>query len=352
MGMQDYLIIGAGLAGLSFAGHALQRNRTFTVYDDDSLHASSVAAGVVNPVVLKRLSGVADGLKQLTYAHDWFGEMESLLGRQFWFPLPVLRRFASVEEQNNWFAAADNPLLAPFLSTDVVHDDIPHVEAPFRFGRVMQTAYVDTAGFVEHFRNWLFDRGMLRRACFDYGAVGLTPTAVMYKGQEFKRVVFADGFGIRKNPFFSYLPLEGTKGEVLLVKSDALALEAIIKTDIFILPLGGGLFRVGATYNWDDKSELPTEKARAELEAKLRGTISCPYQVIDQKAAVRPTVKDRKPLIGTHPEYDRLHLLNGLGTRGVMLGPSMARALIDNIEEGREIERAVNLRRFPYAPGS
>jgi hypothetical protein len=44
-------------------------------------------------------------------------------------------------------------------------------------------------------------------------------------------------------------------------------------------------------------------------------------------AGVRPTVKDRRPLVGTHAEYSAIHILNGLGTRGVMLGPSMAKAL-------------------------
>ncbi len=45
-------------------------------------------------------------------------------------------------------------------------------------------------------------------------------------------------------------------------------------------------------------------------------------------AGVRPTVKDRRPLIGTHPMHSQLHVLNGLGTRGVMLGPAMAKATI------------------------
>jgi glycine/D-amino acid oxidase-like deaminating enzyme len=47
-------------------------------------------------------------------------------------------------------------------------------------------------------------------------------------------------------------------------------------------------------------------------------------------AGVRPTVKDRRPLVGTHAEYSAIHILNGLGR--VMLGPSMAKALYNAIE--------------------
>jgi hypothetical protein len=33
--------------------------------------------------------------------------------------------------------------------------------------------------------------------------------------------------------------------------------------------------------------------------------------------------------VGTHQNYNSVHILNGLGTRGVMLGPAMAKALYD-----------------------
>jgi phage gpG-like protein len=33
-------------------------------------------------------------------------------------------------------------------------------------------------------------------------------------------------------------------------------------------------------------------------------------------AGVRPTVKEGRPLVGTHAEYSAIHILNGLGTAG------------------------------------
>jgi glycine/D-amino acid oxidase-like deaminating enzyme len=36
--------------------------------------------------------------------------------------------------------------------------------------------------------------------------------------------------------------------------------------------------------------------------------------------------------VGTHQNYNSVHILNGLGTRGVMLGPAMAKTLYENIE--------------------
>ena len=63
-------------------------------------------------------------------------------------------------------------------------------------------------------------------------------------------------------------------------------------------------------------------------------------------AGIRPTVKDRKPLVGTHLEYKKIHILNGLGTRGVMLGPSLANDLFQNIENGIALDNYIDIKRF------
>jgi glycine/D-amino acid oxidase-like deaminating enzyme len=348
--MHDYLIVGAGLAGIAFAEHALARGRSVVVFEDDSLHASSVAAGVYNPVVLKRLQAVSGAQIQLDKAERFFSDSVLRLGRSFRFPMPVLRRFASVEEQNDWFASSDRPALSPFLSPELEYAHLPHVRSPFHFGRVMQTGFVDAAGFVSAYRKWLAENGMLCLETIDYGRLNLQQDFIRYKEYRARHIVFADGFGIRNNPFFNYLPLAGTKGELLIIRAPELKLDKIVKTDIFILPAGNDRYRVGATYNWDDKTENPTPEARRELETKLRETIDCGYEVIGHQAAIRPTVKDRKALIGTHPEFSRIHLLNGLGTRGVMLAPSMAEMLIGHIEDNLAIDPAVNLRRFLLPP--
>jgi glycine/D-amino acid oxidase-like deaminating enzyme len=67
---------------------------------------------------------------------------------------------------------------------------------------------------------------------------------------------------------------------------------------------------------------------------------------VEHFAGVRPTVKDRRPLIGTHFNHNSIHILNGLGTRGVMLGPTMAKALFENIEYQKPLDKSIDIRRF------
>jgi len=346
--MKDFIIVGAGLAGISFAETALLHNSTFTVISDKSQNSSIVAAGLYNPVILKRFSLPLDAAKHLEYIGPFYKTIEERVGVQFDFNLPVYRKFASVEEQNNWFEAADKPALAPFLATDIVRTRYPALPSPFGFGEVLHTGYVDSVKLLDAYHAFLQREDSLVEETFDYSLLTFDDGYVSYKGIIAKHIVFAEGFGIHANPHFNYLPLDGTKGELLIIKAADLKLDAAVNASIFILPLGNDLYKVGATYEWYDKSPTPTEEGKKELLDKLNELISCPYKVVAHLAGIRPTVKDRKPLIGTHPLHKRLHLLNGLGTRGVMLGPPMAKELFESIRSGIPVAKANSLARFKH----
>lgn len=53
----DFIIVGKGLAGTLLAHELIKMNKSIIVYDDPNLPgASSVAAGVINPVVFRRMT--------------------------------------------------------------------------------------------------------------------------------------------------------------------------------------------------------------------------------------------------------------------------------------------------------
>lgn len=344
--MKDFIIVGAGLAGISFAETAILNNRTFTVISNDSQNSSWVAAGLYNPVILKRFSLPQDAAVHLEYMVPFYERIQERLGVKFNHHLPVYRKFTSIEEQNNWFQAADKPALEPFLFPKIVHTQYSGLPAPFGFGKVLHTGYVDTVALLEAYHNYLKEDYCLLEDTFDYSVLKIEDDYVEYRGIRACHIVFAEGFGIHANPYFKHLPLDGTKGELLLIKAPGLNLDVAVNASIFILPLGNDIYKMGATYEWYDKTAIPTQAGKDELIEKLDELISCEYEILEHLAGIRPTVKDRKPLIGTHPEYKRVHLLNGLGTRGVMLGPSMAKELYESIISGNPVRKEVGLHRF------
>ncbi|WP_159800126.1 FAD-binding oxidoreductase [Flavobacterium sp. MK4S-17] len=344
--MKDFIIVGGGLAGLCFAETAFLHGKTFTLISDTSHNATGVAAGLYNPVILKRFSLPADAALHREYMLPFYDAIEKRLDTVFMHQLPIYRRFATIEEQNTWFEAADKPALSPFLITEVIHTKYTGLTSPFGFGRVAGTGYMDTMAFINAYQNHLDANGCLKNETFDYKALQFGDDFVSYKGIKASHIIFAEGFGLHANPYFANLPLDGTKGELLIIKAPELKLDVAVNAGIFILPVGNNIYKVGATYEWDDKTVFPTEQGKKELKEKLEEIITCSYEIIGHLAEVRPTVKDRKPLIGTHVKHKRLHLLNGLGTRGVMLGPYMAKLLYESVVEGKEIPKAVNFTRF------
>ena len=344
--MIDYLIIGSGLAGISFAEIALKNNKSILVIDDKSQKSSRIAGGLYNPVILKRFSEVWNAQEQLVLMDYFYDQVETKLETKFNFKLPILRKFFSIEEQNNWFSASDKPLLAPFLSTKLIYKKYNGIDSPHDYGEVLHTGYVDTALLLDKYQEYLRVSDLFIDESFDYTKLIFNENFVQYKDFQVKRVIFAEGFGMHANPFFNDLPLDGTKGELFIIKAPKLDLDVIVNTSVFILPLGEGLFKVGATYNWKDKTDLPTEEGKIELLERIREIINCDFEIVSHFGGVRPTVRDRRPMIGTHYDNKRLHLLNGLGTRGVMLGPAMAKDLFDYIENQKPLDPTIDIHRF------
>ncbi|MES2804329.1 MAG: FAD-dependent oxidoreductase [Bacteroidota bacterium] len=344
--MIDYLIIGSGLAGISFAEIALRNNKSILVLDNNSQNSSKIAGGLYNPVILKRFSEVWQAQEQLVLMNEFYTLLEKKLNCKVDFKSPILRKFFSVEEQNNWFAASDKVALAPFLSTELIFKKYIGIDSPYGYGEVLQTGYVDTALLLNKYREYLKHNNLFQEESFDYDALIINSDGIQYKNIHAKHIIFAEGFGMHANPYFNQLPLDGTKGELFIIKAPDLDLDVIVNTSVFILPLGNDLFKVGATYNWKDKTDLPTEEGKTELVDRIKEIITCDFEIVEHFAGVRPTVKDRRPLVGTHRNYESIHILNGLGTRGVMLGPAMAKALFENIEHQVPLNKEIDIKRF------
>lgn len=343
--MLDYLIVGSGLAGVAMAETLRARGHSMLLFDDASRKASLVAAGLYNPVVLKRLNLTWKGEELMDFSLPFYEGLRRL-GGHFDEKLPILRRLASVEEQNAWFEAADRPGLSRFLSTRLVRNDHDGLQAPHGFGEVLETGRLHTARLLHAYREELQEKGLFRAESFAHGALEIHQDHLAYKGLRVRRIVFCEGFGMRGNPFFDYLPLQGSKGELLTVRIPGLGETRIVKSDIFLIPLGGDRYRVGATYARNDFDPEPTARAREELTAKLRRLVSRDFEVEGQSAGIRPTVPDRRPLVGRHPEHHALFALNGMGSRGVLLAPYAAAHLAGFMEEGQPLPPEMDLSRY------
>nr|WP_298791855.1 FAD-dependent oxidoreductase [uncultured Allomuricauda sp.] len=344
--MIDYLVVGLGLAGISFCETLEKDGKSFKVISDDSQQSSLVAGGLYNPVILKRFTMAWKAKEQMEMAIPFYQHLEKKLKVKLDYKIAVLRKFASIEEQNLWFEATDRPGLDYFLSTNILKNHNPNIDAPFGFGEVKYTGRIDTKALLRNYAEYLEQNGLFQKETFDFSCLEIFKDHLNYKSIKAKQIVFCEGYGLKNNPFFSYLPLNGTKGELLTIKASEYNETNVIKSGVFSIPLGKDLYRIGATYKWKDKTNEPTTDSKRELLEKLKTFLTCDFEVVDHVAGIRPTVVDRRPLVGRHPDHRNMYVLNGFGSRGVLIGPYAAKQLFNNIENRTELDPEINIHRF------
>ena len=343
----DYIIVGQGLAGTVLAFQLRSRGKNVFVIDKHRESTSSkIAPGAYNPMVLKRFTPCWKVEEQLEPLYRFIENFEETFNESVHTPLKLWRKFHSVQEQNLWLEKSEKVRLSPFMNPSFIANPYQDIIADFGFGEVTNSGRVQLSKMISLFKEQLENEACFLNEAFDYNALEISSTSVVYKSVSADKIVFCEGHRLTDNPFFNYLPLMRTKGELVTVKLKGLQVRELIKSNISILPLGNDLYKVGATFNWDDKDEVCTVQAKEELLDKLKELVNVRPEVVKQDAGLRPTVKDRRALLGSHPKYDNIIVFNGLGTRGLLISPYLSLQLIDFMEQGISLDPEVDIKRY------
>ncbi|MFL5728345.1 MAG: NAD(P)/FAD-dependent oxidoreductase, partial [Cytophagaceae bacterium] len=260
---------------------------------------------------------------------------------------PIYKPFGSVEEQNHWISQT------AFADVeDLVNINVPaerysaYIHNKYGGFETYRSGYLDVSGMISSFRKHLIRHNSYIKKTFSPVALDFKKEYVVWEGIKARRMIFCEGYKATRNPFFNWLPFVLAKGELLTLKIPDFEKSTILNKGVFILPVRDDIYKVGSTYVWDFKDEAVTEEARQEITLKLDQMIKVPYEIIHQEAGVRPAVKDRRPLIGMHPQYQTLGIFNGLGTKGVSLAPYFAQRFYNFLENQAEIDKEASIERF------
>lgn len=351
----NYIISGQGLAGTILAQTFLKQGKSVLIIDEQGLSsASKIAAGLYNPVVFKRLvkSWMADEL--ISFMDEFYYEAQQLLNEKFYFKKQIVKLFAEEQEKVLWLKKCNEDVgkyLSKTIQTDFL-SGIIHNSPTGEYSEVIDAGNLDTRLFLDAFRTYFQLNNQLLDEKFEYDKLIIEPDSVTYKNYTAGKLIFCEGYKSIENPYFNWLPFKLTKGEIITVKIPLLFdneidnNEKVINKGVFILPLGNHIYKVGATYEWTDLTEQPTDKGKDYLIDRLQKIIKVPFEILDHKAGIRPTVIDRRPLIGLHPQHSAIAVFNGMGTKGVMLAPYFANQFFDFLENNLPLDKEVDIARF------
>ena len=344
--MKDVIIVGGGIAGTTLAWQWFLQGKSIHWIADDQPSSSHVAAGVFNPVVLKRFSPVWNAEDQLDFLFSFYALVQKYLDSPVITVLPVWRRFHDEKEQLIWKRKAAREDLKNLMKMDTISGSLHGINASNGFGIVKRTGSLITIEYMNKSMDFFHERNDFSKEHFNYEELSITDHHVTYKSLNARAIIFAEGNRLPLNPWFGDLPFQGNKGEILIIKCPGLHLEQIIKSSVFLMPYKEDLFWVGATYDRDYESNEPSLTAREYLISKLETFLSLPYEIVAHQSGIRPTTQDRRPFVGHHAKHKNLYIFNGMGSRASLVAPWASHQLFNSMYDNIALPVEMDIARF------
>ncbi len=350
----DYIIVGRGLAATVLAEHLLRKGqRLLFVEGAAAFAATPVAAGILNPITGRNLLKTWLADEAFPLAFDYYARLERDWGKQgILLRQPLHWAIETARDWNDWQARRGDPITAHFVAelhtaaakTANLRDCIATAELAYS-GRI------DFISLVEGLKSQT-QAADTWQEMFDYSALQILDNQkVVYKDIKAKGIIFCEGAAAwQKNPYFGALPFQPTKGEVLIIHlPDYEYSDRLLKhKGILLSPWREkGTYWLGSTYERDAATPQPTTEARNFLLHSLRAALQTErIEVVEHLAALRPTVRDRRPYLGAHRQHRNLFIFNGLGAKGTYLAPYFAPAMADFILENKALPKLVDITRL------
>jgi glycine/D-amino acid oxidase-like deaminating enzyme len=343
----DFLIIGQGLAGSLLGWELIQQGQRILVVDPGQENASLIAGGLINPVTGMRLVK-ADNIKPLlASAFACYQRLEQHFKQCFYLEKPMLRLIRNDAEK----AVADKRLAdagyRPFLGRLVA--STPGWKSPFGLLEQQQTGYLQTRSLLTILKNYFIDHNSFRQNKFDYNQLKNNTSSFIWQDVIAQNIIFCEGYHCADNPWFSWLPMQAVKGEILTFTSSTILPDKLFNYGHWLIPTeSAGTYRTGATFNHQQLNTIPTETAKQQLLASLYAANSAmsKAKVIAQHANIRPCTLDKQAFIGRHPEQSNLIIFNGFGAKGSLLIPWHSHNLIDHLIDQKILCPLANINRY------
>lgn len=323
----DVLIVGQGLAGTLLAWELERVGISFALADAGHERAATMAAaGIINPITGRRLvPSWRIGALRPAAAVVW-RDLAATLGVTLWHEMRVRRIFADAREREIFGAKQARGELAPYAG------------AADALGFWIEgAARVEMAALLAAARARWQRAGRLRETAIDLGA----------EAGRHALVIDCTGAAAAQREEFSFVPWEFSKGEVLTLAADGLAPDVVLNRRHWITPVGAGAAWVGARHAPGERDARPSAAARETLERSARELLGeRAFTVTGQRAGVRVNLPDKRPVAGRHPARERIGVLNGLGSKGGLWAPFLAREWVEHLANGKPFDPEIDVRRF------
>jgi glycine/D-amino acid oxidase-like deaminating enzyme len=348
----DCLIIGQGLAGSLLAWELLRRNCKVAVVDNGKENASLVAAGIINPITGMRFAKTANVDTLLPVALDCYNQLSAFFHQRFYMDKPMIRVFRHEAELVLSTKRQGQVGYAPYLGSICTsgHPEIPGFATPYGYIEQRQTGHLLTAPLLAQLQKYLIGQNAYRQATVNYNEFHLDD-AVQWQDIQANRVIYCEGHQGSQNPWFSWLPFQPVKGEIMTLSHQTELPDAMLNYGNWLLPLSPDTVRIGATFDRINIDTQPSEQGKQTLLATLKphNPRLAQATVVQHQAGIRPCTADKYPFVGKHPQHPQIAIFNGFGAKGGLQIPWYSQRFADYLLHHKPLPPSCDIQRFQSA---
>ncbi len=313
-----YLIVGQGLAGSALAWRLIKAGQSCLVVDRPIAEtASRVAAGLVNPLLGRKVKPDWRQAECLAEAHRYYQETEAELGGSWWECTEIWRELDDEDQLAFWQQRREQDESAAFAGPL-----LPWPQGWAGRGKAALTlgaAVLHAEKLVNAQREWLKERGSLLEGEVKLCDISPNDSAgISWQGQAYQGIIWCNGCEAAAQLDAPWLESRQSQGCILDI-----SLDNAPQLGKSVIHFGHWLirheehWRLGATYDWTwAGAGEPSPTAAAELLHELGRRYAGGVEILRSRAAVRPIIRYSQPLAGPLPEQQGHYLFGGLGSRG------------------------------------
>ncbi|MFQ5569395.1 MAG: NAD(P)/FAD-dependent oxidoreductase [Rhodothermales bacterium] len=339
----DTIIVGAGLAGSCAALHLSRKQRVLVLEANPPMAAPFQSiAGLANPLMGRRARAVWHIDEALAALHDTL----EVAGAPGLFQDGGILRPAVDARQAQRFreTAAALPHHAEWLSDAAARERYPGVSATEGALFVRRGGSIRVPDFMATLLASACRRGAELRMSTRATGWGEDATGAFVTLQHppdteriyARRILLTMGYGYHHHPELRALNLHAIKGQVVRVAPQE-PIDGLIPLSGrgYVVPVGDTLV-VGSSYerSFTDLSPSLEQTEQILAKASLMLPALAHATVLDALAGVRVTVPGtRLPMLGPLPGCTRCWIFSGMGSKGFLMAPLLARDLLLFFEE-------------------
>ncbi len=341
----DFIIVGQGLAGSLLAWRLHRAGQRIILLDNHQENASQIAAGLINPITGMRMVLQQDIGTLFNQAMHCYQDLALFFNQPLFHSKPMLRSIRSKQEQQLCQQKFNDPNYRPYLNGFINKDQ--HIfKNSFGYLQQLKTGYLDTKRLLNCLSQYFREQQILLKTEFNYNDLQLQPI-LRWHEIEARQLIFCEGHRASKNPWFSWLPFQLVKGEIIDLMMPKKLPNAILNYGHWLLPVTDSHFRTGATFDRHDFTPTISLKAKKQLIDSLQRQVhnSNGNQIIQQASGIRPATLDKLPFLGTHPKHKKIHIFNGFGAKGSLQIPWYSQLLQNYLLNKRVLPSQINISR-------